>query len=181
MDWFAVAFFTTLGALLLIVVIRIYQQISSLTSEQKLRFFFYVSGAVMAGFMVIIAADTYARLTIANDTTSIGISNSLHDLFTQPIVTILLLFPFALIGLIAAIFSKDGKTVRGWCLLIGGFLPVIYRYFNGYIGVQHAVQKHAWTAAALSNGFMPFLSLPFIAAGLIVGLVVSGIFDRKRI
>ncbi len=185
MDWLGISmkliFGVILGSLLLAAGIKLFQQLSRLSSSQKSRFIYMVVGSLVSGLIVIVAADTYARITVANEPISHAIHECLHYLLIQPIGSALLLFPFAAIGWIAANFSKDGRQTCGYCLLIGGFLPAIYQYFSGYMGIQRALLKHAWTAAALSNGFMPFYSLLFIGGGMIIVFVVCGLIERSKI
>jgi len=132
----------------------------------------------ICGLLLILAADTYARVIVADKSMKEAISEVLHHAPTDALFLFLLL-PFALIGCIAAVLGKDGNRVRCWCSLIGGFLPTIFVYFNGYLDSQYALRQRAWTASALSVGLLPFMAAPVAAIGMAIGWMVAWCLRRS--
>jgi hypothetical protein len=131
---------------------------------------------VYGGFVIFIA-DVFARLSVAHESIGHAFQESLHYKIVQPIGSAMLLLPFVVIGAIAAKSTKSSSS----CLLVCGHLAATILYFNGYLDSQHALQKHAWTAAALSEGLLPFLSVPVVGLGLLVGTVVSNYMNKRRV
>lgn len=180
MDPFRIALLVFIGALVLAGGIKLFQEISKQTSQQKFNFLIFTGGSLALGVIVIVSADTFARITISHESISHAISECFHYLIVQPIGTLLLLLPFFVTGAVSAIKSKNRNIRHGYCLLTCGHLPLLLLYFYGYLGSQHALQKHAWTAAALSIGLMPFMSVPLIGIGLLVGTFISNLLDKKN-
>ena len=128
------------------------------------------------GGSIILVADVYARLHVAHESFGHALQESMHYKIVQPVGTVMLLLPFAVIGVIAARIAKGSSSY----LLVCGHLAATILYFRGYLDSRQALQNHAWTAAALSEGLLPFLSIPVIALGLMVGVVVSRIVNKIK-
>jgi hypothetical protein len=54
-------------------------------------------------------------------------------------------------------------------------------YYLGYQGAQEALQKHAWTAATLSEAGIICLALPATIVGLVVGRLVGMVILKHRL
>lgn len=146
----------------------------------KYRYLFII-GSTVFGIFVIVSADVISRITIANESFGYAFSQCLHYLKVQPVGTLFLLFPFALVGSIAVAFCKikDGNVKRGWYLSVCCLFPISVLYFIGYHGAQTALQEKAWTAGALTLGFLPFISMPVIGIGTLVCIIVLSIIEGK--
>lgn len=151
-----------------------------LSSEQRLYLAFFSISSLIIGCWVILAAETYARCSVDFYTISAASKESIDEIFKYPMATIFKLFPYSIIGAITAESSKDGKIRQGCSMMVCGFIPVTYWYVTGSLGTQHALLKHAWTAAALSSGLSVFYSIPFSLGGLFVGKILSGFFDKPK-
>jgi hypothetical protein len=147
--------------LILFAGFKLSKYLSRESRPQKMRIYALTGGSLIFGSIVIFFADTYARVTVAQASFSIALSDCLHYLIIQPIGTSLLLLPFVVAGFLSAIEAKDKKISHALIILACGLLLIIFFYINGYVSSQKALLDRAWTASALSIGLMPFISLPF--------------------
>jgi len=60
-----------------------------------------------------------------------------------------------------------------WVMLTG-------LYAEGYLSAQESLKAHAWTAAALSVGLMPFLSIPIMIVAAFVALIMHAVASRSK-
>lgn len=137
-----------------------------------------VADFLFFGLIVIVSADVSSRITVANESFGHALSQSIYYLAIQPIGTILLLVPFGLTG--SASFANKGNRLFKWFIFLLCFIPISALYFVGYNDGQVALKKHAWTAAALSVGLMPLLSLPIIGIGLIIAMTTSALIEKLK-
>ena len=100
---------------------------------------------------------------------------AVHYKLVEPVFTIWLLSPYVCAGCLGAASAKNGKTMRGYCVLAFGAVPLFMLYVWGYCGVQDQMQHHAWTGATLWEAFLPFFGLPVALVGVLLGLIVSSL------
>ncbi|MCA1594746.1 MAG: hypothetical protein LC754_19385 [Acidobacteria bacterium] len=142
------------------------------------RYYSWGGLALLLGVAVILSSDTYARASVANETPGGAFSTSIHYLLVQPIGTIFLLLPYLVVGIVASFFAKVEHNLKSWCLFICGVAPLMALYFQGYMSAQQAILEKKWTAASLAVGFLPFVSVPAIGVGLVVGWAISTLFGK---
>lgn len=116
--------------------------------------------------------DVVARISVGREGFVHAASEHLHYAIVQPVGSFLLLLPFLLLsGLATGIASVKGFD-RGMGIFLLGGLCMLFLYFNGYQGSQVAMIDGKWTAAALSVGLLPFMTIPVLLVCLILGIFV---------
>jgi hypothetical protein len=133
------------------------------------------------GLSLLIGSDVCSRIMVAHESTSQAFAQCVYYLKIQPIGTVLLLIPYLIVGLVATVFGRNNNLQRGCFILIFNFLFLAALYFYGYFSAQQCLLHKAWTAAALSVGLLPFLSIPIICLGSVVGWVVSKFISKSKI
>jgi hypothetical protein len=124
-----------------------------------------------ASFVAVdLAAGAAARVAIAGEAASSALAGQIRDQLDNPLGAFFLFLPFALTGFIcAAVADKAGRrpAVLIFAAAVAAFAGL---WWIGYRGEQLALLEHEWTAAALSIGFLPFVSLPVVGAAFLLGL-----------
>jgi hypothetical protein len=137
-----------------------------------------VVGGMLAGLCVVAIAATYAKVRVAGEPLLAAAQEAGRDLLLEPLGTVFLVAPFATLALLAPIFALRGSSSSRWWIVGGGAFALAAFYLNGFIGSEHALQQRKWTAAALSVGLMPVLSLFLMLGAAVVAVVVKGL-DRN--
>ncbi len=86
--------------------------------------------------------------------------------------TLILLFPFMIVGLVAGVASRRGTVVGLWALLTGVVVVAAIDSY-GYLAVQEALRKGAWTGAALTQGMFAIAAIPASLVGSFVGVAIG--------
>ena len=135
--------------------------------------------AVLGALCFVISTlgfDVGARIAVSRQAPFSAMSQSLHYMTVEPLGTFLLLAPFvAIVGLSVWVArASSGAIAAGFfCLFM---LVIGWLYFVGHWESQEAMQRRHWTAAALSMGLLPFMSIPVV----LVAAVAGGVIMRMR-
>jgi hypothetical protein len=120
-----------------------------------------------------IGCEIVARLSFGRNSIGEALSETLYYSATQPISTVMLLAPFALLGWMAASLATKKTLGLGIILFVAGAAFLGTMYFYGHIEAEQAMQDHKWTAATLSVGLLPFKSIPVLVVILIARLLLG--------
>jgi hypothetical protein len=137
------------------------------------------SAAGLAAFLVAtVGFDFLARAVVSNESVGLAASNSVRWL-AEPLWTFLLLLPFLAAAILGAELSKaaSARVGRAFFAVLLGVLGLLY--FSGFWGAQTALVERKWTAATLSVGLTPFLSIPIIFVACIAAALIAW-RHRKR-
>lgn len=127
------------------------------------------------GFSVV------ARKFVAQASISDALVETLHYTVVEPIGSLMLLAPFALLGWMAASLAKSRTLGAGLLLFSAGAAALGLVYFWGHVGAEQAMLNRKWTAASLAIGLLPFQSLPILFVILIVRLLARRRSNDKEI
>lgn len=132
----------------------------------------FSSAAFVCFLIATIGFDVAARMNVSGEPLQTALSESLYYKAVQPVGTLMLLAPFIAAGGLSAEVSKAASIVVG-AVFFAALLAVLgWLYFDGYWGAQIAMEQQKWTAAALSVGRVPFLSIPvLLIAGMVLGVI----------
>ena len=131
----------------------------------------FLLGLSVALFLVAsVGFGVIARVTVGEEAFSYAISQHLYYAAVQPVGTLFLFLPFVFLGWMSASLAKRRSLKHGLMLFLFGGLLLCFLYFDGYRGAQIAVTQHKWTTAALSEGLLPFLSIPVLVVCGVVRL-----------
>jgi hypothetical protein len=124
--------------------------------------------------------DVIARMGVAGEPLRTAVTQSLHYMFTQPIGTLMLLAPFIGATVLSAEVAKTSNMAIAWIFfgLVAGVLGSLY--FFGHWGAQVALEQRQWTAAALSVGMLPFLSIPVLLVAAVGAGVIAWKFPHRE-
>ena len=103
--------------------------------------------------------DVLTRMSVANESFSAAVEESLHYATVQPIGTLMLAAPFFGAGLLAAELTKSANLIKGVLCFILIVIVLGWLYFYGYLSAQHALLEQKWTAAALSVGMLAAIAV----------------------
>lgn len=139
----------------------------------------YLPLALVAFFAATTGADLIARTSIGGETFAHALNDHLHWASVQWVGTLLLLAPFVAVALICAAAERRART-RSTAAVFGvAMLALLYFYFDGHQGAQHALLAERWTAAILSIGLLPFfIGVPVVVAAAVGGALAAGL-DRR--
>lgn len=139
----------------------------------------YLALAVAVFLAATTGADIVARTSVAGETFQAALQEHFDWGPVQFIGTLLLLAPFVAVAFVSASVEKTARR-RSAVLIFGvAMLALLYFYFQGHQGAQHALMKKKWTAAALSVGLLPFfIGVPVVLAAIGAGAVAAK-FDRR--
>jgi hypothetical protein len=104
----------------------------------------------------------FARLTVGQSSFGAAVSETLHYFATQPIGTLMLFAPFALLGWMTAALAARKAVGLALLWFTVGATILGWMYFGGFIDAEQALQDEKWTASALSVGLLPFRSIPVL-------------------
>jgi hypothetical protein len=128
----------------------------------------------IASFLVIdLGFEVFARLWFGRNLLLDAVGETLYYLISQPIGSLLLLAPVALLGWMSASLSIKKTSKLGMILFCLGLIALGLIYFWGHMGSQFAIQNHKWTASALSIGLVPYKSIPVLIVCLIARLFMG--------
>jgi hypothetical protein len=139
-------------------------------------YFLFFCFAVGAYVVADIGFSVVASIWVAQDPIGEALKKAIYYAATQPIGSLMLLAPFALLGWMAASLAAKKTLGAGLLLFAAGVTALGLMYFWGHIGAEQAMQNRKWTSAALAVGLLPFQSVPILFVILIVRLLAG----RKR-
>ncbi len=140
----------------------------------------FLPTSLLAALVSILLFDVVARMMVRAETFSNAINDSVYYSVTQPIGTIMLLFPFLFVGWISAVVSKDAQQWKGWCYFICGVGVLFYLYFAGQMNASYYIEQKQWTASALSVGLLPFYSIPALICAFSIGWISTKVIGRWK-
>jgi hypothetical protein len=120
---------------------------------------FLVLAILMFPLTLVVAGavlQSWAHLDFFRKTYS---SNSGHPLVVAGLAAYFLA-PFFLLGLMCASLAKRRGIRPAMVLLAVGAVLLGATYISGFHDSRTAMAQHAWTAATLSVGLIPFFSVP---------------------
>ena len=129
--------------------------------------------AVPVYLLATLGSATYARIHIASVSFSKASAQVISYAVAQPISALVLLVPFLLISWMSASLVKRHGASRALLMFVCGSLLLVLCYADTYISSQQYLQHRAWTAAALSVGFLPFKTVPFVLLCLAIRWLVT--------
>ncbi len=136
--------------------------------EQPYRLFAVLT---IASFLLInFGFEVIARLWFGRNMLLAAVAETFYYSFAQPLGSLFLLAPIALLGWMSASLSVKKTMKLGLILFCAGAIALGLIYFRGHMGSQYAMQKHKWTASALLVGLIPFKSIPVLIVCLIARL-----------
>jgi len=139
----------------------------------------YLPLAVVAFVGATTGADLYARTSIAGETLSVALREHLHWARVEFAGTVLLLAPFIAVALVCSWAEKKARSRSVALIFAVAILTLLYFYFQGHQGQQHAMLEQRWTAAALSVGLLPFfIGVPVVFASWGAG-EFAAMFDGR--
>jgi hypothetical protein len=124
--------------------------------------------------------DVIARTTVGNETLHYAMSAHLAFALGSPVETAMLIAPFITLAFICAGVAWKIRLRNALIIFILFDLILLYLYFSTYQGYQQALLEHAWTAASLSMGLLPFLTIPVLIVAVIASLIAIKI-NRRRV
>jgi hypothetical protein len=111
------------------------------------------------GFCVTALAATFAKVHVLGTPLLPAAAEAGRDLLSEPLGIAFLAVPFATLAALAPMFALGRPSPGRWAVIGVGVLSLTLFYFKGFIGSELALEQRKWTAAALSVGLMPFISL----------------------
>ena len=87
----------------------------------------------------------------------------------------MLLAPFVFLVFGAPHFALGGSRARQLLMVGVGLVALTAFYFNGFVGAEHALRARKWTAAALSVGLLPFMSIFLMVAVWVAVIIVRAL------
>jgi hypothetical protein len=129
--------------------------------------------AVPVYLVATLGSATYARIHTGGVSFAKASAEVISFAIAQPISALVLLVPFLLIGWMSASLVKRHGAGRALVMFVSGSFLLVLCYVDTYISSQQYLQHRAWTAAALSVGFLPFKAVPIILLCLVVRWVVT--------
>ena len=126
-------------------------------------------------------ADVIARTSIAGETLTSALNKHFYWAARQFNGTALLFTPFLVVAFLCGHMEKKTRRRSVVFVFVASMLTLLYFYFQGYQGAQHALLEEKWTAAALSVGLLPiFIGGPVVLAVIGAGALLAR-FDRRTI
>ncbi len=150
----------------------------SLRDRPYLLFFCLAAGAFVVAH---VGFEVFARLWVGRNTALEAVNETLYYSATQPLGTVMLLTPFVLLGWMAGSLAAKRTLKSGMILFVAGAIVLGLMYLRGHLGAEQAMQNHKWTAAALSVGLLPFLSMPVLFVIFVIRLLVGQKRNDKEI
>ena len=139
--------------------------------EQPYRLFAVLTIALF--LLINFGFEVFARLWFGRNILLEAVGETFYYSFAQPFGSLFLLVPIALLGWMSASLSVKKTLKCGLILFCAGAIALGLIYFWGHMGSQLAMQKHKWTASALSVGMVPFKSIPVLIVCLIARLIMG--------
>jgi hypothetical protein len=117
--------------------------------------------------------DILARLLVAHQPFGAALRESGYYTIVQPIGTAMLAAPFLVAGLLSAAVARRANLAQASLFFVVVVAILGWIYFLGHWGAQQALLQKKWTAASLSIGLLPFISIPVILVAAIVVVVIA--------
>jgi hypothetical protein len=134
--------------------------------EQRTKLLF--GGLSILCFLVTTTGfDIAARVFVASQSFRAAARESVYYATVQPFGTMLLAAPYLAVGILSTGVVKRTGLIKASLFFVVVVAVLGALYFFGYWGAQQALVKRAWTAAALSVGLLPFMSIPIIIIAVI--------------
>jgi hypothetical protein len=117
--------------------------------------------------------DVAARILVTSQSLDAALAESLRSSIAQPVGTIMLAAPFLGVEVLAVELATRTTPARGGLFFVAIVAVLCWLYFSGFWSAQHALLERKSTAAALSVGMLPFLSVfVLLVAAIIVGILL---------
>jgi hypothetical protein len=124
--------------------------------------------------------DVIARVAVAGQSLPVAAPESMHYMVAQPIGTLMLLAPFIAMAVLSAEVARSSNRVSASVFFCVWAAALGWLYFSGHWDAQIALGQHKWTAAALSVGLLPFMSVPVLLLAAIAAGVIAWKFRRRE-
>jgi hypothetical protein len=121
-----------------------------------------------------------ARMAVAGESLSLAVSGSGHYMAAQPIGTLMLLAPFVAMAVLSAEVARASNRASAAVFFSALAAALGWLYFSGHWDAQLALAQRKWTAAALSVGLLPFLSVPVLFIAAIAAGLIAWRFRRRE-
>lgn len=116
----------------------------------------YLPLAVAVFLAATTGADLIARTSIAAEPLAFALREHLYYASVQFVGTIFLLAPFVTVAFVCSRAEKRARSRSVSVIFVAAMFALLYFYFQGHQGAQHAILEEKWTAATLSIGLLPF-------------------------
>lgn len=134
-------------------------------------------GAALVAYLI---ADYFfeiiARVVVGNDSLLHATTETAYYAAVQPVGTLMLLAPFAALGLVASSIANRKSNRAGIVVLSVGILVLGFMYLIGHIDSERFMAEKKWTAATLSVGLLPYKTIFVVFVLLVLGQFVP---DRR--
>jgi hypothetical protein len=129
---------------------------------------------VFIGFLIATNGfDIAARIVVVGQPAPYACHQSFYYMASQPIASLLLAWPFAALGYLAFCLSQRTDDLKAFLFFTGFWLVLAGMYGVDFVSAQQAMKAAAWTAATLSIGLLPFLSIPVLVVALIASRLIK--------
>jgi hypothetical protein len=134
---------------------------------------------VLAGSCITALAATYAKVRVVRMPFLEALGEAGGDVLLDPLSMAFLVAPFAALAVFAPLFATEVSSPWRWSFVAIAALALVGFYFNGFVTSEYALQQRKWTAAALSVGLMPFVSLFFMLGAALVAALGKAFGQRN--
>jgi len=142
-------------------------------SSSRLATLAFVAAAIILFFAVDLAADVLARISIRGQSLELAAREHLYYASIQLPGTAFLSLPYVGLAFIGLPVLRRRGAVAGALFLLCGAALLGGVYGFGYQQSELSMQARHWTAAALTMGMMPILSVPVLLLAFGVRLLAT--------
>ncbi len=128
--------------------------------------------AVLAFVVSTFGSDVVSRVLAGDASLEVAALEHVRFAAAQPVGSLMLFAPFAVAALLSLAVSARAGVRRGLALFGFTAATLLVLYYLGYDGARMALSKELWTAAALSVGLLPFLSVPILIVAAVAGFAL---------
>lgn len=131
-------------------------------STRRLHALAFIAAAIILFFAVDLAADVLARISIEGQSIELAAREHLYYASVQVPGTVFLSLPYVGLAFIGLPVLRRRGALAGVLFLLCGVALLGGVYGFGYQQSALAMVARHWTAAALTMGMMPILSVPVL-------------------
>ena len=142
-------------------------------SSQRLATLAFIAAALVLFFAIDLAADVMARIAIQGQSLELATREHLYYASVQLPGTAFLSLPYVGMAFIGLPVLRRRGAVAGTLFLLCGAALLGGVYWFGYQQSALSMVARHWTAAALTMGMMPILSVPVLLLAFGVRLLAT--------
>jgi hypothetical protein len=131
----------------------------------------YIAIALIVFLTTLVTTHVGFHAAIFHQSLAEAAMDFFHNVDFGIVATLWLIWPYIAVALISSRLLRNPNTTLHAPLFLSAFLVFVsIIYCSGILGSQQALYAHAWTAAALSLGLTPFLTIPILIIAFLVML-----------